>query len=301
MATFNPNPTLGAVQIGVLISYILFGVATTQAYLYFTRYPDDPRGVRALTAFVWACDLARTICLGAVLYTYTITDFTHPERLDGPPALSLCLHTFFSVLTAACVQGFFAFRIYVFTKKVYIPLLIWCMAFLPLLGGIVLFALTLRVPSITVYVANWEWLVTTNWSLSVATDLVITTTLVIVLRRQRSRAHNKTAVVVDKLIVWTIETGLLTSVSSILTLAFFVSMKTNYIWLTFYTVSTGLFPNSLLASLNSRASLRAIQPPGLKVLASTGSPSSDGVHIKTESHVMYDIQDETTFKYPETT
>ncbi|KAJ6454214.1 hypothetical protein C8R45DRAFT_628757 [Mycena sanguinolenta] len=300
MASFDPNPTLGAVQIGVLVSYVLFGIATTQTYIYFTRYPDDPRGVRALTAFVWACDLARTICLGVVLYTYTIKDFTHSERLDGPPPLSLCLHTFFSVLTAACVQAFFAFRIYVFTKKLHIPLLIWLMAFLPLLGGIVLFALTLTVTSLSNYVANWEWLVTTNWSLSVATDVVITTTLVVVLRRRRSRAHEKTAVVVDKLIVWTIETGLLTSVSSLLTLAFFVSMKTNYIWLTFYTISTGLFSNSLLASLNSRSSLRAMQPPGLKVLASTGSPSSGGVHIQTESHVMYDMKDETTLKYPET-
>ncbi|KAF7350660.1 hypothetical protein MSAN_01626500 [Mycena sanguinolenta] len=256
MESFNPNPTLGAVQIGVLISYILFGVSTTQAYLYFTRYPDDPRGVRALTAF---------IC---------------PYR-------------------SMRAKVFFAFRIYVFTKKVYIPLFIWFMAFLPLLGGIILFALTLRVTSVRIYVANWEWLVVTNWSLSVATDLMITTTLVVVLRRQRSRAHNKTVVVVDKLILWTIETGLLTSVSSILTLAFFVSMKTNYIWLTFYTISTGLFPNSLLASLNSRASLRAMQPPGLQVLTSTGSPSSGGVHIKTESHVMHDIQAETTLKYPD--
>ena len=40
--------TLGALQIGVLVSYLLFGVTTTQTYIYYGRFPDDSRGLKFL-------------------------------------------------------------------------------------------------------------------------------------------------------------------------------------------------------------------------------------------------------------
>ncbi|KAJ7259153.1 hypothetical protein B0H12DRAFT_1109083 [Mycena haematopus] len=287
LAAFDPNPTLGAVQIGVLASYMLFGVATTQMYIYFSRFPQDPRSVKALAAFVWASDLAHTLCFGHVLYTFTITDFAHPERLGGAPPKSLSVSTFFSGLTAAGVQGFFSYRIYVFTKKLYIPCVLWFMTLLHLAGRMVLFATTLHTPSVGVYVEQWEWLITTNWSLSVATDVAISTTMVIVLYQRRSSAHRKTAALVDKLIVWTIETGLLTSASSSVMLASFLRMKQNYTWLAFHAIGTQLFANSLMASLNSRASLRPKEPIALSSF-STSRAVPPAVHVQTVKHVMYE-------------
>ncbi|KAF7350834.1 hypothetical protein MSAN_01645300 [Mycena sanguinolenta] len=133
------NATLGALQIGVLISFVLFGVATTQCYVYFTRFPEDSSRVKAVTAFVWLCDAANTICLGHILYTLTISDYAHPDRLNSPPPRSLSASTLFTGFTATSVQAFFGFRIYAFTKKIYIPVLIWFMAFLHLLGRLILF------------------------------------------------------------------------------------------------------------------------------------------------------------------
>ncbi|KAF7346750.1 hypothetical protein MSAN_01813400 [Mycena sanguinolenta] len=243
LASFDPNPTLGAVEIGVLLSYALFGVATTQTYTYFSRFPEDPRRVKALTAFIWACGVVQCFCLGHSLYTFTITDFANLQRLFGSPPKSLSISTLFSGFTAACVHGFFAYRIYAFTKKIYIPALVWLIALVHLVGRLSLFATTLHASSVGSYLVQREWLVTTNWGLSVAADVVIATTMVIVLRQQRSRARAR---VVDKLILWTIETGLLTSVASIGMLICFVLMKQNYAWLAFYAVSTQLFSNSLM-------------------------------------------------------
>lgn len=45
---FNANTTLGAVQIGVLVSTCLFGVVTVQAYIYSSRFPKDPRRIKFL-------------------------------------------------------------------------------------------------------------------------------------------------------------------------------------------------------------------------------------------------------------
>ncbi|KAJ7848918.1 hypothetical protein B0H13DRAFT_2089636 [Mycena leptocephala] len=264
IVSFNPNPTLGALQIGTLISYALFGVTTMQLYIYYSRFPDDSRVLKVLTAFVWVCEVAHRVCIGHTLYTFTISDYGHPERLPGVPSKSLAMSALFDGLIAACVHGFFAFRIYKFTKKLYIPGLIWFMAFLNLLGLIGIFVASMRATSWGIYLAQFEWLPTTTWSISVACDVTITATLVVVLRSRRSCAHSKTVVaLVDKIIIWTIETGMLTSVLSIATLALFVTMTENFIWLAFHVLGPQLFSNSLLASLNSRETLRAMNEVSL--------------------------------------
>jgi hypothetical protein len=48
------NSVAGAVQIGVILSYALFGVTTTQAYTYYCRFPGDPRMLKALVSEVTA-------------------------------------------------------------------------------------------------------------------------------------------------------------------------------------------------------------------------------------------------------
>ncbi|KAJ6447767.1 hypothetical protein C8R45DRAFT_1047372 [Mycena sanguinolenta] len=287
MDTQDVNATLGALQIGVLISFVLFGVATTQCYVYFSRFPEDSSKVKALTAFVWLCEFANTACLGHILYTLTISDYAHPDRLSGPPPRSLSASTLFTGLTAASVQAFFAFRIYAFTKKIYIPALVWFMAFLHLVGRVILFSTTLHTSSLSTYVTRWEWLIATNWSISVASDVVITTTLVFVLHSRRSQAQRRTAALVDRIIVWTIETGMLTSATTSIMLACFVTMRQNYVWMAFYAISTQMFSNSLMTSLNSRASLRSIDGILMQDVSSSNRPLSNVVHVHTVRQVAY--------------
>jgi hypothetical protein len=40
--------SLGALQIGVFVSHVLFGVTTTQTYIYYSRFPEDPPQLKAL-------------------------------------------------------------------------------------------------------------------------------------------------------------------------------------------------------------------------------------------------------------
>jgi hypothetical protein len=119
------------------------------------------------------------------------------------------------------VQGFFAFRIYTLSKKLFIPILCWIMAFLDLLGNFVIFVTLLPMTSVPGYEVQWEWLLTAVWSVSAANDLTITATLVFILYSRRTHAQQRyafgslrrrpvshylcsTVALVDKLIVWTI-------------------------------------------------------------------------------------------------
>jgi hypothetical protein len=40
--------SLGALQIGIFVSHVLFGVMTTQTYIYYTRFPEDSPKLKAL-------------------------------------------------------------------------------------------------------------------------------------------------------------------------------------------------------------------------------------------------------------
>ncbi|KAJ6585253.1 hypothetical protein B0H19DRAFT_416733 [Mycena capillaripes] len=236
-ASFNANATLGAYQIGVLVSYVLFGVMTTQTYIYYSRFPDDSRKLKILVAFVWVCEVVHTVCLGHALYAYTISDYTHPERIGGAAPKSLSVAPLLAGILVVCVQGFFSFRIYALTKNVCIPAIIGAMTFLQLLGSAAATVTALRMASVISYEVQNEWLLLSNWSILTANDLIITGTLVTILIRQRTYAQKKTALLVDKLILWSIETGMLTSASGVIALICFVAMKDNFVYLAFYIIA----------------------------------------------------------------
>ncbi|KAJ7822143.1 hypothetical protein B0H13DRAFT_1920308 [Mycena leptocephala] len=151
----------------------------------------------------WVCEVAHAVCIGHTLYTYTIFDYGHPERL-GVSERFLLIAAVFDGVIGACVQGFFAFRIYRLSNKLHIPILCWVLSFLRVLGDIVLLATAAQKIPVEIYEAHWMWLFTALCSVSAANDLVITVTLVTILVRQRTYAHKRTVALMDKLIVWTI-------------------------------------------------------------------------------------------------
>ncbi|KAJ6571601.1 hypothetical protein B0H19DRAFT_663107 [Mycena capillaripes] len=240
---FNSTGTLGAFQIGVLVSYVLFGVMNTQTYIYFGRFPNDSTKLKALVAFVWVCELADVLCVGNSLYIYTISNYAQPERISGAIPKSLDAAIPFSGIIIVCgtptvlarsvrswslVQGFFAFRIYTLSKKLYIPIIICALSLVRLAVNTTIFITSLHMVSLSSYKERWEWLYTVGWSISAVDDLGITVILVIVLCRKRTHAfEERTVALVDKLILWTIETGLLSSASGIITMICFLTMKGN--------------------------------------------------------------------------
>ncbi|KAJ6469352.1 hypothetical protein C8R45DRAFT_1016757 [Mycena sanguinolenta] len=266
---FDADATIGAFQIGVLVSYMLFGVTTMQAYIYFGRFPNDNPKFKALVAFVWICEVGHAVCIGHTLYIFTVKDFAQPLLLFGPVPKSFETSVLLSGAVGTCVQGFFGFRIYTLCRKLYIPILIWLMGFSCLLGCFIIFVVGLKMTSLEGYIAQWGWLATSIWSVSTANDLTITATVVFLLYQQRSKVQKRTAALVDKIILWTLETGFLTSVTGVMALVFFVRMKENFIWVAFFAVTARLFANSLLASLNSRTTLRSLHDVSMDL--STGS------------------------------
>ncbi|KAJ7052242.1 hypothetical protein C8F01DRAFT_625760 [Mycena amicta] len=256
---FDPNATFGALLIGGLASTLLFGVTSGQFYFYYTHFPEDAV-IKAMVSFVWLAEATHVGCVFHTLYTWLVTDYGHPESLLERPPHSFLAFTFLAGIITACVQVFFSYRIYVLSRSIIIPCLAYTLSFGRFIISMVVFSITLSTPSIGEFITRWNKLSVTIWSLSAAEDIIITVTLVSLLRMQRGRMHHDhTTALLDKIIMWTIETGVLTSTFSLAQLVCFHVMPGNFVWVALFIVQARLFANSLFASFNSRFILRGIR------------------------------------------
>ncbi|KAF7311771.1 hypothetical protein MIND_00187600 [Mycena indigotica] len=127
---FNPNLTLGIYQVGVLCSFLLLGIACTQAHFYYTHYQDDSVWLKLLVAFICLTELGQAASLAASLYSYTISIYGQniDPFLKGIP-LSLGEAALLAGLIAPTVQSFFAYRIMILAPHaVLIACTIWFLA-----------------------------------------------------------------------------------------------------------------------------------------------------------------------------
>ncbi|KAI9511893.1 hypothetical protein F5148DRAFT_1167212 [Russula earlei] len=74
--------TLGAVLGGALASTALSGALCLQTFLYFNKYTNDPKHLKALVSLVWTMDTIQTCCIISLSYQYIILNFGWPEIDD---------------------------------------------------------------------------------------------------------------------------------------------------------------------------------------------------------------------------
>jgi hypothetical protein len=55
------HETLGAASIGFSLSCGVFGILTTQMFIYFKRYPKDKAGYKALVSFLLSIAARSTV------------------------------------------------------------------------------------------------------------------------------------------------------------------------------------------------------------------------------------------------
>ncbi|KAK7018319.1 hypothetical protein R3P38DRAFT_1297353 [Favolaschia claudopus] len=245
-ADFDVDKTLGALLVGTLVSYTLFGLASSQAYTYFGRFPDDSRRMKAMVGAVWLAEFVHTICIAISIYTMVITNYGHPGLPVRLPS-SLITSTVIGSTVAYFVQSFFAYRIYALSRSLWIPCICWTLSLFRLIPpNVVMLAYGIHQP-IPEFLSDWGWLFDSVWAVSSANDILIAASMSVLLYRRRTEGLKHTAAVMDKMIKWTIETGVVTSITSIVMMAAFLSMRNNFIWMAIFIVIPRLFSNSLFA------------------------------------------------------
>ncbi|KAK7453505.1 hypothetical protein VKT23_011782 [Stygiomarasmius scandens] len=112
------------------------------------------------------------------------------------------------------------------------------------------------------------WLFSLGLSISAFVDVYITITMFIILKK--SREHSLTLnSIIDSMIIYSFENGLMTSVVTVASLLCWVTMD-NLVFLGLHFVASKLYANSTLAVFNYRMHLRRIQESNANIRTGQG-------------------------------
>ncbi|KAF9456211.1 hypothetical protein BDZ94DRAFT_421957 [Collybia nuda] len=260
MLSFNPG-IIGALEIGSLASVLCHGFLVTQVHNYFSSFPDDPRGLRLTVAAIWMGAIAHLICILWGSYILTVVNFGLAPELFGVPNV-LIVSAAFGAFVRSTAQSIYTYRMYKYSNSLYIPILCWSISAYEFVAGILLSATapfgTLRIQMR--YLKDWSWLIYTLVVSTAFVDIIIAASLCYYLQKNRRRSLERTIRVINRLVIWTIQTGLFTSVVAVAVMITFAVDKKNFSWFGLLNFLTSMYPVALLALLNGRRELKLDKP-----------------------------------------
>ncbi|RDB24447.1 hypothetical protein Hypma_008381 [Hypsizygus marmoreus] len=248
--------TLGAILLGSLCAAVFSGVISTQAVAYFMVYLDDRRQIKALAITIWILDVCHTAFIWTACWFYLITNFGNSSAIDHI-RWSIALTILFTAFTTTIVHCFLAHRIYLLSKRnLFLIVPILSLAGVRLVSAAVTAGEMLNINSFSEFDDDIGWLFTLGLAVLVCTDIIITSSLVILLRKSRTHAPSSINDVVNTLIRYAFEAATLTCVGAIVSLVCWLSMQDNLIFLGVYFVISKFYAISFFATLNARRRLR---------------------------------------------
>ncbi|KAJ7246875.1 hypothetical protein B0H12DRAFT_1125619 [Mycena haematopus] len=263
------------VLFGGAVALMLSGVAAVQCIIFFRLYSDESGFKTAIVSVVWTLDTAQSAFIMASLFDYFVAHFgdvTFTEIIPWSIALTILV----TAMQTCVVHLFYAQKIYRSSRKNWwLTGLIVCLASLRLLVAIVATAEMLKLKRWEAFSKPYPRLLfTSGLSLSAGTDLIITICLCYYLRKIRKLSSSSVMKsVLDTLTIYTLENGLITCLTTIGSLTFWLVLPASGLSLSLHFVIGKLYPNSLLLLLNTRKDLRDMHA------------GDQGAHIATSEHL----------------
>ncbi|KAJ7036173.1 hypothetical protein C8F04DRAFT_1096362 [Mycena alexandri] len=250
-ATLQPGSPLD--NTCVIVSAVLYGISLLQCLFYFTRYGRDPFYLKALVATTIFLDTMHLTFVVHTVYHYLIANYYKNDTLQ------VMLEALPTGLTAGLVQSFYAHRVWRMSHRNVVLtglILILVLATSGASNSLIIFttAYILRAGTYEKLLKISPLTISIN-ALSSGADVLITATLCFMLYHTQP-ASLETETMVNRLILFTINTGLLTSLCAIASLVSLIISPKTLIYASFYFCIGRLYSNALLASLNARAVIR---------------------------------------------
>ncbi|KAL6302840.1 hypothetical protein BKA93DRAFT_791243 [Sparassis latifolia] len=268
---FSKDAVLGAAFIGFSISTLCLGALSMQTYTYFRRYPQDRPFYKALVAFIWILEFVDQAVVAHAVYFYLVTNWGEPLSLLGRPVWSLLVQVTLGAAAGTVVKACFAMRVWRFSNRnIWATGLILLLTFAQMATACVFTRKGFEMSSLA-DASQLRFVATLSLGIGVATDSVTAIALCIFLRKLRT-GYTKDDSIVNRLSLFAVNTGALTSAFSLATLVTYDTMPSNFVYMGCYFVVSKLYANSFLATLNTR-----------KVLRGRGT---DGEHVTMPTFLM---------------
>ncbi|KAH9984962.1 hypothetical protein BJV77DRAFT_1071690 [Russula vinacea] len=245
--------TIGAVIIGWGLSCLFFGMLCIQVWAYYQRYTNDSSSYKVLVLSLWVLEALHQAFVGHIAWYYIVKNLGSLLVLLNPPVWTLSIQTLLGALVGLIVKTCFGLRVWKFSRGNYLVTgLILGMALAQFATAVVF---TIRSPtSFHLRVGEADEITTlasTALSLGVATDIFTAASLSYFLHRMRT-GYKRSDTLINRLIIYSVNTGTLTSVFSVAVLVAYNLMPDNLIFIALYFILSKLYANSCLATLNTR-------------------------------------------------
>ncbi|KAF9465686.1 hypothetical protein BDZ94DRAFT_1306756 [Collybia nuda] len=248
-----PNITQIAtpVLVGILVSWAFWGMLLVQVYIYASLFRDKLL-IQFFVYVVFLIDTAQTLMMAVDAFYWFSSGFGDLRHL-GNVYLSSFDVPIMGCLLAILGQTFLCYRIYVLGQKKWIPILLFAICFMSLVGGwynairgkILSGGISTAQATIDIR-ALYIWLIS-----SVVGDTGIAATMAYLLLKSRG-TYKTTDTVINRLVILTMETNAVSAILAILTLAlYFAAPGTSYFLTPTYPLGK-CYANALLVTLNNR-------------------------------------------------
>ncbi|EPT05146.1 hypothetical protein FOMPIDRAFT_1045211 [Fomitopsis schrenkii] len=252
---YNTDTTFGAAFVGFGCSCVLLGTLCSQMYHYFRRYPMDRTFYKGLVAFLWLLEVVDSAFIAYAVYFYMVTNWGNPIILVIRVQWSLILQVTLGATAGAIVKACFAMRVWRFSNNnIWVTGAILTLTFGQLAMAVVYTIEAFRIANLT-KLADLKVVGTISLGLGVATDMVTALALCFFLRNLRT-GYSRDDSLVNRLTLYALNTGVVTSAISLATVILYDIMPENFIFMGFYFVLSKLYANSFLATLNTRKVIR---------------------------------------------
>ncbi|KAM5544715.1 hypothetical protein V8D89_001613 [Ganoderma adspersum] len=245
--------TFGAILIGTFLGLMLYGLSLHQTYRYFRMYPRDTLLLKATIICLSVLDTVHSIACMHASYFYLVTNYFKPlALLSGVWSVQILAPL--TGLTVLVAQSFYARRVYLLGSGYVFVVIPVVLLMLGTLGFTIASSLEIYVQKTFADFEHFTWLMSAAFGCSLATDIVLAAALIFFLSRSRT-AFKGTNSALSVLIVYTVNTGLITSAISLVSLTFGVSQPGNMIYIASNMLATKSYINAVLAVVNSRRSI----------------------------------------------
>jgi len=250
----------GGALTGIVLTSVIFGVITTQSFAYYRSFPQDPIYIKLAIVFLWLLQGFQLGCLTKALYTYLLSNYGHSQFL----ALAIwegSVYQTTTVVAATTVQTFFAYRVYTLSSRRWIGFVMQTLILVQFGFGVASSCRAYILGTLYDIAVNERWLIGTWLGCEAITDLALAGSMTFLLRRQRT-GFKRTDNAINRMIIYTINTGTITSVVAVIVLVTFVIAGFHFVVLALGVPLGGIYTLTMLANLHSRLTIRGYLAPG---------------------------------------
>ncbi|KAI4524252.1 hypothetical protein K523DRAFT_269778 [Schizophyllum commune Tattone D] len=248
------DSTYGLWLVSMFIMSILYGIGLLQSWLYFHWYSNDHVFVKSLVVILLVLETLQISWYFDGTYYYFVEQFGNFQAFTYSPWENSA-QLLAAYLSAFVVQAYFAGTVWRLDKgRRWAAVVIMMLALASISAGIAQTVATAKLSSLT-RLGETRDITTVQAATALATDLAITIALCFTFQSFKSGMQSTNAVL-NNLIMYAVNRGVLTSLCALLNLVLFLALPGTFYFFIGLMPSSKLYMNTMLATLNTRQHIR---------------------------------------------